>query len=254
MERPDRRSPALFSLEGRQKTTRHLVIVRGRPLAAHTPFNPLGSAPTRHRPFFVPASIGKPVPPHLNLPPGEREQGQLALDEGETPSLPGAGFRWSGVKGRQNWNEGILPSTRAGRPRSQMLRRQMGTCEQFREVVVDARHAENRLPLERLADIMDAVRAVLQELDNHQNEVFGLVQRVQDLVARQRNRCRAAFPPRDLDERYRGASACGLRELRSTKRFSNTPPAAQCQRGAASQRPSPLCGVDSFTGSLPPAG
>ena len=76
----------------------------------------------------------------------------------------------------------------------------MRSRQQFRKVVVDARHPEVRLTLEGFANIMDLVRAVLQELDDPQDEVLGFVQRVQDLVARHRNRRRAAGPPLDLDE------------------------------------------------------
>src|ERR1700730_15293137 len=64
------------------------------------------------------------------------------------------------------------PSSRRLRPR-----------QQLGEVGVHPRHPEIRLAPERRPDVVDALRAFIEELDDAQDEVLGLVERVEDLVA-----------------------------------------------------------------------
>ena len=66
--------------------------------------------------------------------------------------------------------------------------------------VVDAGHPEVRLTLEWFANVVDPMRAVVQEFDDSEDEVLRLVQRVQNLVACDRHRRSAADPALDLDE------------------------------------------------------
>ena len=69
------------------------------------------------------------------------------------------------------------------KPAARLLRVLRGG-QQVLERVVDARRPEVRLALERLPDVVDAVRFVVEELDDGEDEVLRLVQRVEDLVAR----------------------------------------------------------------------
>src|SRR2546428_5983300 len=55
-------------------------------------------------------------------------------------------------------------------------------CEPLSEVVVHARHPEVRFALEWGAHVMRPVRAVVADLDNRQDEVLGLAERVDALV------------------------------------------------------------------------
>ena len=64
------------------------------------------------------------------------------------------------------------------------LLRFFGPGQQILQRVVDARGVEIRLALERLPDVVHAVRVAVAELDDGQDEVVRLVQRVEDLVAR----------------------------------------------------------------------
>jgi hypothetical protein len=52
----------------------------------------------------------------------------------------------------------------------------LGTRKQFGEVVVHAGHSEIRLALERLTQIVAAVRVFAGEFDDGEDEVVGLVQ------------------------------------------------------------------------------
>ena len=54
--------------------------------------------------------------------------------------------------------------------------------QQLSEIVVNAGHSEIRLTLKGPTYIMDAVRIVFQELDDGEDEILGLVERVENFV------------------------------------------------------------------------
>ena len=58
-----------------------------------------------------------------------------------------------------------------------------GLSQQLGEVVVDAGRPEIRLPLEWLPYVVHPVIVIPQKLDNGEDVVLGLVQRVENLVA-----------------------------------------------------------------------
>src|ERR1700730_15213417 len=70
---------------------------------------------------------------------------------------------------------------------------------QLCEAVIDAGHPEIRLTPKRLTGIVDAM-LFADELDDRQNEILRLIQRVEDLVARHCDRVGARDAPFDLDE------------------------------------------------------
>jgi hypothetical protein len=61
--------------------------------------------------------------------------------------------------------------------------------EKLGEVVVDAGHAEVRIPPELAAHILYPIGISIQELDDGENEVVRLIQRVENFVLGDRNRC-----------------------------------------------------------------
>src|SRR5712691_63355 len=76
----------------------------------------------------------------------------------------------------------------------------LGTRNQLREVVVHARHPEVGLTLERPAHIVNAMLVATLEFHDGQDEVFRLVEGVEDLVLRHGDRRRARDASLDLDE------------------------------------------------------
>lgn len=60
--------------------------------------------------------------------------------------------------------------------------------EQFREVVVDAGHTKVRLTLEGLTEVVGAMVIFIDEFDNGENEVVGVVERVEDFFLGHRDR------------------------------------------------------------------
>ncbi len=56
-------------------------------------------------------------------------------------------------------------------------------AQQLAEVIIYARHPKIRLTLKRLAQIMDTVRVITRELDDRENEVLGLIEGIEDLIA-----------------------------------------------------------------------
>ena len=84
--------------------------------------------------------------------------------------------------------------------RRRRSRRLFGAGEQLGEAVVDAGDAEVGLALEGAAQVVDAVGAVLQELDDGEDVGVGFVERVEDFVAGDGDAGRAADPALDLDE------------------------------------------------------
>jgi hypothetical protein len=72
--------------------------------------------------------------------------------------------------------------------------------EQLAEIVVYAGHTKIRLPLERSAQRVHPVCVIVQKLDDGQDEVVRLVERVEDLVARHGDGLGAGDSALDLDE------------------------------------------------------
>ena len=66
----------------------------------------------------------------------------------------------------------------------QLSLRDAGSCQEVGKVEVHAGHAKVGFALERLAHIIGLVGVSAGELDDGQDEVVGLVKRVQNLVAR----------------------------------------------------------------------
>ena len=68
--------------------------------------------------------------------------------------------------------------------------------QQLGKIVVDAGGAEVRLATERLAQVAHAVLTIVQEFDDGEDVIVGLVERGEDLVARHGDGLGAAQRPR----------------------------------------------------------
>ena len=72
--------------------------------------------------------------------------------------------------------------------------RHLGPRQQFAKVVVHAGDTKIRLPTEGLAQVVRLVCLAVEKFDHRQDEVVRLVERVEDLVARDGDRRRACAP------------------------------------------------------------
>src|SRR2546426_1330999 len=78
--------------------------------------------------------------------------------------------------------------------------RRLRPGQQIPEIIVDACDTEVRLTLEGTAQVVDAMRLIGEELDDGKDEVVGFVERVEDLVLRDRDGRRVRQAPLYLDE------------------------------------------------------
>src|SRR5712692_1038595 len=95
-----------------------------------------------------------------------------------------------------HWSELLLSRWRHP-PRALLLHEPQRMCESTRRnstaqqlaiVVVDASYSKVWFTVKWVAHIMEAMRLALRELDDRQNEVVGLVERVENLVLRHGDR------------------------------------------------------------------